>query len=329
MQNRNVNKRLALPSLDLLKGFEAAARNLSFTLAGKELFLTQSAVSRQVKALEDQLGVALFERRHRALLLTEAGQILYRTAADILRQLEETTDKLNRSDASRLLSMSTTVAFASLWLIPRLGGFRERQPDIDVRVSATNDILDLKRERLDLAIRYCAPEAAPSGARKLFGEEVFAVCSESLLRQPEQPLAHPEDLRHHVLLQLDDAAARWPWLDWSVWLQAMGVPQLKPAGTLRFSHYEQLIQAAIDGQGVALGRSPLVKNLILQRRLIAPFSERAASSRAYFLVVAADAARRKEVQRFADWLVEITQREAEEESTNENEHKARRTRISP
>lgn len=313
MRTRNAKLRLPLPSLDLLKGFEAAARNLSFTLAGEELFLTQSAVSRQVKAIEEQLGVALFERRHRALLLTESGQLLYRTAADVLRQLEETTARLRRADAPRMVSVTTFPAFASLWLIPRLGDFRGQHAGIDVRVSTSDQILDLKRERFDVAIRYCAPEAAPGGAVRLFGEEVYPVCSKALLRLRDRPLAKPEDLRHHVLLQLDDAPTRWPWLDWSVWLRATGVADLKPAGMLRFSQSDQLIQAALDGQGVALGRSPLVKRLIREGRLAVPFDRSSASSRAYFLVIESGAAQREEVRHFCDWLQETAKRDADEE----------------
>lgn len=313
MHFRNVKSRQSLSSLDLLKGFEAAARNLSFTLAGEELFLTQSAVSRQVKAIEEQLGVVLFERRHRALLLTESGQLLYKTTADILRQLEETIARLRRTDAPRMVSVTTFPAFASLWLIPRLGDFRGRHPGIDVRVSTSDQILDLKREHFDVALRCCAPDAAPSGAVRLFGEEVYPVCSRALLRLRERPLAQPEDLCHHVLLQLDEAPTRWPWLDWSVWLRAMGVADLKPAGMLRFSQSDQLVQAALDGQGVALGRSPLVKRLVREGRLAVPFDRSAASSRAYFLVVEAGAAQRDEVRRFCEWLDGTAQRDAGEE----------------
>src|SRR5215831_6648305 len=142
-----------LPSLDLLKGFEAAARNLSFTKAAHELFVTQSAISRQVKALEEQLGVQLFRRRHRELLLTDAGQALYKAAGEVLRVLQETAAKLSGRGGG-MLTVTTTISFASLWLVPRLARFRAQHPEIDVRIAATNDIMDMDRDGIDVAIRY-------------------------------------------------------------------------------------------------------------------------------------------------------------------------------
>src|SRR5665647_336136 len=169
-------QRRNLPSLDLLRGFEAAARNLSFTNAAAELFVTQSAVSRQVKAVEDHLGVALFVRRHRALLLTEAGHDLYRATAQALRQLADAATRIRERGAGRTLTVTTTNGFASLWLIPRLADFRSRRPDIDIRISANTRMLDLEREGIELAVRYCMPKAAPEGALRLFGEMVLPVC---------------------------------------------------------------------------------------------------------------------------------------------------------
>src|SRR5581483_5009310 len=148
-----------LPSLDLLKGFEAAARNLSFTKAGEELFGTQSASSRQIKALEEQLGVPLFRRRHRELLLTEAGQTLYKAVGEALRTLRDAAARLS-SRAGGMLTVTTTISFASLCLVPRLAEFRRQHPDIDVRIAATHDITALVRDGIDVAIRYCLPEVA-------------------------------------------------------------------------------------------------------------------------------------------------------------------------
>ncbi len=291
-----------LPSLDLLRGFEAAARHLSFTEAAEELFVTQSAVSRQIKTLEQQLGLPLFLRRNRALFLTEAGQTLYRSSASILAQLRDTLESLRAGSEPRILGISTTVSFAALWLIPRLGSFRATHPGIDVRVSATTEVQDLKREHLDLAIRYVRPNVAPSGASKLFGEEVFVVCSKTLCNDPKRPLKSPEDLRRHVLLHYEDSSGRWPWFSWASWLEAMGIPDLRPQGVLQFNQYDQMIQAAIDGQGVALGRSSLVERLIRQGRLTAPFGEDGNASGAYFILTAPGADRREDVQQFLHWL---------------------------
>jgi LysR family transcriptional regulator, glycine cleavage system transcriptional activator len=294
-------QRRNLPSLDLLRGFEAAARNLSFTRAAAELFITQSAVSRQVKTIEDHLGVALFARRHRALQLTEAGHDLYRATAQALRQLSDAAAKIRQRGAGRTLTVTATIGFASLWLIPRLADFRSQRPDIDIRISADNRMLELEREGIEIAIRYCTPKAAPEGAIKLFGEVVLPVCSPKLVT-PAAPLATPEDLCRHILLHYERPDGVTPWLSWTVWLETVQLPGLKPAGSLRFSQYDQTIQAAIDGQGVALGTSPLVRQPIREGRLIAPLEKKFDSSRAYFLVISADAAGRPEVKDFAGWL---------------------------
>src|SRR5271169_1918441 len=194
------SKRYNLPHLAFFQGFEAAARTLSFTKAAEELFITQSAVSRQIKALEDNLGLKLFERRHRSLMLTENGQTLYKIATDALDRLQSATDKLRAQTHARQLSITTTTGFASLWLIPRLRRFTKLYPDIDVRISATTETLNLERSLIDLAIRYCTPEAVPDGAIRLFGEEMILVCSRTLLSDKKRPLKRPQDLTHHTFL---------------------------------------------------------------------------------------------------------------------------------
>src|SRR5437764_6320654 len=200
MRNRNV-----MPSLDLLAGFEAAARHLSFTKAGDELFLTQSAVSRQIKELEDQLGVPLFHRRHRALVLTDAGQQFYAAAAQVITTMRTATERLRaQSGRKRPLSLTTTHSFAALWLIPRLAGFTRTHPGVDVRITADTRVQDLERDGLDLAIRHGPASLAGPNAVRLFGERVFPVCSPKLLRDPKRPLKQPADLKDHCLLQDDD-----------------------------------------------------------------------------------------------------------------------------
>src|SRR3954447_7378358 len=182
------------PSLDLLEGFESAARHLSFTKAGEELFLTQSAVSRQIKELEDQLGVPLFVRRHRALALTEAGQQFYASAAQVLSTMRTATERLRaQSGRRRPLSVTTTHSFAALWLVPRLAGFTRTHPGIDVRIMAETRVQDLERDGLDLAIRHGPPALAGPNAIRLFGERVFPVCSPKLLKRI--PLREPGDLK--------------------------------------------------------------------------------------------------------------------------------------
>ena len=301
------NTHRPLPPLDLLRGFECAARHLSFTRAAAELFLTQSAVSRQIQALEEFLGVALFERRHKALALTEAGAAYYRVVAASLDQVREATRRLREKRTGHVLTVTTTVSFASAWLVPRLARFRKAHPAVDVRISATHHVVDLEREGVDLAVRDCPSAQAPPGATHLVGEHLAAVCSPAYARQARaarRPLARPEDLRQHVLLQLHDPAGRWPWLSWAAWLEAVGIEELSPANTLTFDQYDQVLQAALHGQGVALGRMTLVMQHIRAKRLVALFGREQRLARAFYAVVSREAADRPEVARFVEWLRE-------------------------
>jgi DNA-binding transcriptional LysR family regulator len=309
MQKRNANPRPRLPSLDLLKGFEAAARLLSFTKAGEELFLSQSAVSRQILELEGQLGLKLFERRHRALALTEAGQTLYAAAAQALATMRAVTDRLRATRGRRTLAVTTTQSFASLWLIPRLAGFTGRHPELDVRISADSRVLDLERDGLDLAIRHGPARMSGSGAVRLFGERTFPVCSPKLLADRNRPLREPVDLRHHVLLHYDDPDGRHPWLHWKSWLEIERLADLRPAGSLVFSGYEQIIPAAIAGHGIALGRSPLVREALASGELVAPFKRSADPARAYYAVLSRHAEGRPEVADFVAWLKDESRKE--------------------
>ena len=299
-----------LPSLDLLRGFEAAARQLSFTKAAAELFLTQSAVSRQVQALEEQLGTALFERHHRQIRLTAAGQKLFRATGEAMRLLTDVATEIHAGPGTSV-TVSCTAGFASLWLVPRLMDFRTEHPEIDIHIDANNKILEMDRERVELAVRYCPAEMAPAGAQRLFGEDVFPVCAPGLKGIGGQPLTAPEDLQHHVLLEQENANVERPSGSWSIWLEAMGLSRMKPAGMLTFSHYDQLILAAIDGQGVALGISPLVRRYLGQNRLVVPFDRRIATPRAYHLITAARAAGRADVAAFSAWLIRNASQESE------------------
>jgi LysR family glycine cleavage system transcriptional activator len=296
-----------LPTLDHLKGFEAAARLLSFTRAADELFVTQSAISRQVQTLEEQLGVSLFQRLPRKLRLTAAGERLYATVGDVFARLAATAEAL-RAEGRQLVTVSTSIGIASLWLVPRLASFQAEHPGIEVRISANNRLADLEREGIDLALRYVAPAAAPPGARLLFGEAVVPVLHPSLMaRLAGHPLG-AEDLAQLVLLSFDDDG-RYPWLDWDTWLKALGLDSARAKGVLHFNHYDQMIYAASAGQGLALGRGPLVQRLIDKGQLVALSDERKiVAARAYYLLRSAGAGR-PEVDVFERWLT--AQAEAE------------------
>ena len=291
-----------LPPLELLVAFESAARHLSFTRAGEEIALTQSAVSRQVLALEDRLGVPLFRRLHRALALTEEGAAFYAATLEALGRIDRATRAIRQSERTQTVVVTTTPGFAGLWLIPRLATFVADHPGVDVRISASNAVVNLDRDGVDLAIRYRPVRSAgPDDGVRLFGETVSPVCSPRLLRPPHPPLARPPDLAAHTLLRMEPDGGN-QLQDWGLWLQAMKLADLRPAGVLHFSSYDQLISAAIAGQGIALGRVPLIESHLKTRKLVAPFSEAVVSPRCYFMVASSAAAGKPEVRDFTAWL---------------------------
>lgn len=305
MRNENVKiqspvRRDELPPLDLLRGFEAAARHLSFTLAAQELYLTQSAVSRQIQQVESSLGVPLFVRRHRALELTEAGRVLHRAVADCLERLRDATALVRATSAPRQVSMTCTPGFASLWLIPRLARFTAAHPEVDVRISATLDLLDLDRGQVDLAVRFCSN--ADGEGPPLFEESVVPVCSPQLAAGKANPLRKPADLVNHTLLAVDLPQGMALTVDWEPWAKAMGLPELRMKNTVRFTQYADAVAAAVAGQGVAIGRLPLLAELLRTRQLVAPFGGGAASQRGYYVMTSERGAANEDAQDFARWL---------------------------
>lgn len=291
----------SLPALDPLKGFEAAARHLSFTRAAAELFLTQSAISRQIQTLEEQLGVKLFRREVRRLKLTPEGEVLQRAATELLGRLADVCAGIKAAQCRPRVTVSAAIGIASLWLVPRLAAFQESEPDLDVLISADNRMVDLAREDVDLALRYIAPEAAPPGSTLLFDEVVFPVASPALAASLPAVLS-AADLARLTLLAFENNNAT-PWLSWEPWLAGLGLAHAAPQAVLRFNQYDQLIRAAADGSGVALGRGPLVAQMIAAGRLQALGDARQRiAARAYFLVPSPQGIR-PEAERFAAWLV--------------------------
>jgi LysR family glycine cleavage system transcriptional activator len=230
--------------------------------------------------------------------------LYYREVTKALQQLRDATASV-RAATNPVVTVTTTVTFASLWLVPRLADFQSRYADITVHVAADNIVRDLARASLDVAVRYSTLDAAGEGAVMLFGEQVAPVCSPALARAHGR-IRRPEDLFQFPLLHYEDLDVRTPWLSWNVWLETMKLRAPRRVRALRFSHYDQVIQAAIAGQGLALGRFPLVKNLIDEGRLVTPLRDgryaNLGSDRAYWLIVSGTADKRPEVKTFVRWL---------------------------
>lgn len=296
--------RKQLPRLEFLHSFEAAARHLSFTLAAKELFLTQSAISRQIAQLEMDLGVPLFTRHHRALALTESGLIMQRVVTDCLDRLRDATVRVRGVSALRQVSITCTPGFASLWLIPRLSRFTSTHPQVDVRLSATLDVLDLARSGIDIAVRFCPKrEDVGSHAQPLFEETVLPLCAPALCNQVDHPLRTPADLVAHTLLTVDMPQGMAPTVEWEPWLKIMGLADVRLKNTLRFTQYTDAVAAAVAGQGVVIGRVPLLNALLQEGKLVSPFgAQAAASQRAYYIDMAAHAQGNTDAHDFVQWL---------------------------
>lgn len=294
------NESTRLPSLDRLAVFDAAARHRSFTLAAAERFITQSAVSRQVAALEEELGVPLFRRRHRALDLTDDGRRLAEAVGRALGTVREALTQIRAPGRREVLSVTTTPGLASLWLIPRLSDFVARHPGIDVRIDASYEPRPLAADGFDLAIRYTPLEGAEGAA--LFGESIVPVCSPRLLRGGP-PLKTAADLARHTLLLLDSMPGKAP-LEWQNWFRAQGLEPVTPAATLSFSQYDAAVAAAVAGQGVVLGRRPLIDALLRRRELVAPVKGAKVSAQGYVVVVEPASSRKAAVQALVAWLQE-------------------------
>jgi len=284
-----------LPPLNALRSFEAAARHLSFTKAANELNVTQAAVSHQIKGLEEALGVKLFRRLNRALLLTEPGQSYLPAVRDALDTLAAATERITRHDETGILTVSALPSLASIWLVPRLNRFLEANPDIQVRLDASEQLVDFGNGDVDVGSRYGRGDYPGLHTERLMTEDIFPVCAPSLPR-PDRPLARPEDLKHHTLLH-DDLR-----LDWRMWLMAAGVDGVDPTRGLTFNASDMVIRAAIEGQGVALGRSALAADALADGSLIKPFDVILPADFAYYVVCAEADVDRPKVRAFRDWL---------------------------
>lgn len=287
-----------------LRAFEAVARRLSFRGAAEELHLTQPAVSRQIRGLEDELGAQLFSRGTRHVELTGAGSTLLRSVEPLLAQLDGTVRHIRSAQRRQPVAVTTFASFASLWLLPRLQSFQAAHPESDIRISASDRLADFDDLEIDVALRYCLPKDVPPGSPQLFGEVLTPVASPALLQR--LPLQTPADLAQHTLLEEDDPRPSAEFLSWRHWLRLMAPPRLEPRGWMYLNFTYQQIQGALAGQGVALARVALVRELLLRGELVEPFGAagRIDSPFSYWLVRWPARRDRPVVTAFEDWLLQ-------------------------
>lgn len=287
-----------------LRAFEAVARQLNFRAASEELVLTQSAISRQIQALEEDVGATLFLRHTRAVELTSAGAQLLRAVLPSLERIDSAVRIIRQSAGRKSVAISTWASFASMWLIPRLEMFQREHPDIDIRIDATEATVDMETTDVDLALRYSAPGQVPSHAVRLFGEQLTPVASPWLIKSGT-PVKKPLDLAQHALVEASDAhrTQHMEWLTWQRWFEAQGLKNFAPKRWLYFNYAHQIAQAALTGQGIALARMPLVADSLASGDLVEVLPNmRIDSPLAYWLIVGPRNAARPEVEAFCDWL---------------------------
>src|ERR687897_1363868 len=285
-----------LPPLNALKAFEAAARHESFTRAAEDLHVTQGAVSHQVKALEETLGVKLFNRERQRLVITEAGREYLAVVRDALDRIAVGTDRLVQRQSAGVLTVSTSPDFAAKWLVHRLGRFAEAHPDIDLRVSAAMHHVDFAREEVDLAVRHGHGDWSGLDVVRLCSEQLFPVCSPKLMTGRNR-LRKPADLMRVPLLHLDDRN------HWRRWLDAAGVPDVEVSHGPVLNRASMVIDAAIDGQGVALARTTLAASDLINGRLVRPFATALRLTKSYWIVCSKATAALPKIEIFRDWLL--------------------------
>jgi LysR family glycine cleavage system transcriptional activator len=289
---------MLLPSLNGLRAFEAAARFLSFKLAAAELNVTQTAISHQIRRLEDQLGIRLFIRQNRGLTLTQEAQEYLPFVRSAFEDLRRATARLRRTEREGRLTVSTTASLATKWLVSRVAAFQEAHPGMEVRITTSTQLVDFRREEVDLAVRYGRGSWPGLRAHWLMAERLFPVCSPRLLTDA-RPLQQPADLVHHTLLHTS------VWRDdWGLWLTAAGLPQSIAARRgLTFDLGFMAIQAAVEGLGIALGRANLVEADIAAGRLVALFDTVLPQDAGYYVVAPEATADAPNIARFRNWLI--------------------------
>jgi LysR family glycine cleavage system transcriptional activator len=293
-----------IPGLQSLKAFDASARHLNFTRAAAELNVTPAAVSHQIKELEEAIGLPLFQRTSRHMQLTRQGQVLKPAIADALEGITRALQKLRQVENPTQVRVTVSPSLAAKWLVPRLDRFLESVPGADVRIDVSSEPLDFDREDIDVAIRFGDGSYPGLVVEKLFHDTLFPVCSPELLKGTKK-LREPKDLLQFTLIHLDWEAQGAVWPNWRMWMLAAGVKDFNDTRGLHFSQTSLALQAAIDGNGVALGDSTLVGDDLASGRLVKPFelSLRSPAQFAYHLITRRDTAERPMTKAFRNWII--------------------------
>jgi LysR family glycine cleavage system transcriptional activator len=297
-------------SLSNLRAFAAVAKRLSFSAAAEALHVTQSAISRQIKGLEDELGAALFTRGTRHVDLTPDGIALLRSVEPWLDKLDASVRQIREKRSRRRVSVTTFASFASLWLLPRIAAFQRLRPDIDIRVSTQDNVVDLDDPEQDVALRYCRPERAPPIAIAMFDEWLAPVISRRAWEETRNggapTLASAADLAQHTLAEEDDGLTSSEFVSWRYWLTRNGQPGLQPRRWLYLNYTYQQVQTALAGEGIALARIALVTEALARGELVEPFGQtgRLETPYRYWLVPLSTGGGRPEVQEFCAWVAE-------------------------
>ncbi|MEJ8846690.1 LysR substrate-binding domain-containing protein [Variovorax rhizosphaerae] len=286
-----------------LRAFEAVARHLNFRAAAEEMALTQSAVSRQIQSLEEEVGVGLFLRHTRAVELTSAGAQLLLAVQQSLPRIDGAVRQIRQSAGRKSVSLTTFASFASMWLIPRLEAFQRDNPDIDIRIDASDVAMDLDMADVDIALRYGPASSMPPGALRLFGETLTPVASPWLIKS-SPPIRKPADMVNFTLIEAGDAhRTHLEWLTWRRWFETAGLTREQPPRWLYFNYAYQMVQAALTGQGLVLARSSLIAESLANGDLVEVLPQhRMDSPMAYWLLLGPRGAQRAEIKAFCDWL---------------------------
>jgi len=295
-----------------LRAFEAVARHLNFRAAAEEMALTQSAVSRQIQSLEEEVGVSLFLRHTRAVELTGAGAQLLLAVQQSLPRIDGAVRQIRQNAGRKSVSLTTFASFASMWLIPRLEAFQRDNPEIDIRIDASDVALDMDIADVDIALRYGPREHMPPGAHRLFGETITPVASPWLIKS-NPAIKAPADIARFTLIEAGDAhRTHLEWLTWRRWFEVNDMLRAQPRRWLYFNYAYQMVQAALTGQGVVLARSSLIAESLANGDLVEVLPHhRMDSPMAYWLITGPRSAPRPEIQAFCEWL------QAQAETTRE------------